>query len=78
MREAHWHSLLLIAAVASAIVVLAPTGADAQRQRTSRDAAIHNCVAKAQASDPRGMETVTSRRRVNVYKACMRAAGYRP
>lgn len=83
MRLATSRLALLVAALSGAALLVATVTADAatKKKRTadasSRDAAISQCVARAQQETPLMAPEATSRR-LQLYKDCMARAGFRP
>ena len=72
------HSKLLVAALALAVFALQAWTAEAANSRAKRDAVIQQCIAKAQAEGGPVIPGTSGDRRVEIYKACMIAAGQRP
>jgi hypothetical protein len=75
MRIVNTHSTLFVTALAVAAFALQAQTAEAGAKR---DAIIQQCIAKAQAEGGPVIPGTSGDRRVEIYKACMVAAGQRP
>ena len=74
-------SILLVTALSVGALALQPETADAAKkagQASKRDAAMEQCIAKAQAETTGFTQPTGGYRRADLYKTCMIQAGMRP